>query len=82
MAITVYGADWCPMTTGTLAHLKDLGLEFDYIDIDHDKKAAAWVRDHNHGREKKPTLDINGNVLTEPSDDDLDEVLREAGLIS
>jgi glutaredoxin len=82
MAITVYGADWCSMTTSTLAHLKDLGLEFEYIDIEHDKTAAAWVRSHNHGREKKPTLDIDGKVLTEPSDDDLDEVLREVGLIS
>jgi glutaredoxin len=82
MAIKVYGADWCPMTTGTLAHLNELGLKFDYVDIDHDRKAAAWVRQQNHGREKKPTLDIDGTILTEPSDDDLDETLRELKLIS
>jgi hypothetical protein len=40
------------------------------------------VRQQNHGREKKPTLDIDGTILTEPSDDDLDETLRELKLIS
>lgn len=82
MAIKVYGADWCPMTTGTLSHLKELGLEFDYVNIDHDRKSAAWVREQNHGREKKPTLDIDGTILTEPSDDELDEALRGLKLIS
>ena len=69
------------MTVRTLDHLKELALEHEYIDVEHDKTAAKWVRDQNHGREKKPTLDINGTILTEPSDDDLDETLRELHLL-
>jgi len=81
MSVKVYGADWCHMTTDTLNCLKRLNVEFDYINIERDKQAAAWVREQNHGKEKKPTLDINGRVLTEPDDDELEEVLREMKLL-
>lgn len=79
--IKVYGADWCSMTKNTLAHLKELGLPFQYIDIDHDRQAAKWVAAQNDGREKKPTVDIDGVILSEPSDDELDEALEEKGLL-
>ena len=39
------------------------------------------MRAQNDGKEKKPTLDINGTILTEPDDDELDEVLREMHLL-
>jgi glutaredoxin len=81
MAVKVYGADWCHMTTDTLNCLKRLNVEFDYINIERDKQAAAWVREQNHGKEKKPTLDIDGRVLTEPDDEELEEVLREMKLL-
>jgi len=81
MSVKVYGADWCHMTTDTLNCLKRLNVQFDYINIERDKQAAAWVREQNHGKEKKPTLDINGRVLTEPDDDELEEVLREMKLL-
>ncbi len=82
MAIKVYGADWCRMTTATLAHLRHLGVEFDYVDIDRDRKAGTWVREQNNGREKKPTLDIDGTILTETDNDELEETLRELKLIA
>jgi glutaredoxin len=82
MAIKVYGADWCHMTRDTLYHLKRLGVEHEYINIEKNPEGAAWVRAQNDGKEKKPTLDINGTVLTEPDDDELDEVLRELHLLA
>ena len=82
MPIKVYGADWCHMTKDTLSHLKELGLDFEYINVEHDKHAAAFVRTHSHGKEKKPTLDIDGTILVEPDDDELDETLRKLKLLS
>ncbi len=73
--IKVYGADWCSMTRRTLEHLKERGIEYQYIDIDKDREAAKWVADQNGGREKKPTLNIEGEVLSEPSNHELDRVL-------
>ena len=79
--IKVYGADWCPTTKQTVAHLKELNVPYDYINIDRDRKAASWVASHNDGKEKKPTLDIDGEVLTSPSDEELDELLQAKGLL-
>ena len=78
--VKVYGADWCVMTKGTLDHLKKVGVEYQYIDIDKDKAAAGWVAKQNGGKEKKPTLDIDGQVLTEPSNGELDRALAKQGI--
>ncbi|MBC7927174.1 MAG: glutaredoxin family protein [Bryobacteraceae bacterium] len=79
--ILVYGADWCGMTRRTLKFLDDLGVEYKYTDIDNDQKAAEWVKEHADGKEKKPTVDVNGTVLVTPDDDELEEVLRAQNLL-
>ncbi|HEX4750673.1 MAG TPA: glutaredoxin family protein [Bryobacteraceae bacterium] len=81
-SVTVYGADWCPLTRSSLAHLDKLGVAYKYINIDQDAQAAKWVADHNHGKEKKPTIDIDGQVLTTPTDTELDSVLRRKSLLN
>lgn len=80
--VKVYGADWCSMTKRTLSHLDEVGVPYQYIDIDRDRNAAEWVKEQNGGKEKKPTLDIAGQVLSEPSNGELDEALQANGLFS
>lgn len=80
--VTVYGADWCPLTRAALMHLDKVGVEYKYIDIDEDPEAAKWVADHNDGKEKKPTIDVDGEVLTEPTDAELDDVLRAKSVLT
>ncbi|HEY4086068.1 MAG TPA: glutaredoxin family protein [Bryobacteraceae bacterium] len=70
--VTVYGADWCPLTKRAIAHLKHMKVDFQYIDIDQNPRAARWVREQNGGKEIKPTIDIGGEVLSEPSDAELE----------
>jgi mycoredoxin len=67
------------MTKRTLQHLDQKQIPYDYVDIERDGRAAKWVAAQNNGKEKKPTLDIQGYVLTEPSNEELDSVLREKG---
>ena len=67
------------MTKRTLAHLDRHHIEYEYVDIDHNRGAASWVAAQNGGKEKKPTVDIAGHVLSEPSNQELDKVLREKG---
>ena len=55
-------------------------IPYQYVNIDRDRKAARWVASQNGGKEKKPTLDIGGTVLSEPSNEELDKVLTEKGL--
>ena len=73
--VKVFGADWCPMTKRTREHLNELGVNYDYIDVEKNPKASAWVKEQNGGKEKKPTLLIDGEVLRTPSDEELDERL-------
>lgn len=54
--LTVYGASWCGDTRRTCAQLDAAKISYTYIELDHSLAAAVWVRDHNDGRERKPTL--------------------------
>ena len=80
--VHVFGADWCEDTRHTLAHLNAIGVEFDYTDVDEDPKAKQWVKQHNDGVQKTPTVDVKGTVLSVPADEDLDTVLRQHELLA
>ena len=82
MAVKVYGADWCGDTKRTRAYLDGQGVKYEYINIEQDAQAAAWVKEQNGGRERKPTVDLGGQVLSVPSDEELAGALREKGLIA
>jgi len=76
--VKVYGAGWCEDTHATRAHLDALGIDYQYIDVDADPEAQAWVAAQNNGKQKTPTVAIGGRILIEPENDELDEVLRDA----
>ncbi len=80
-AVKIYGTDWCEETQQTLSHLDELGVKYEYLNLDDDEKAAAWVRHQNDGKEQKPTIDIGGIIMTNPSNADLDIALRENSLL-
>ena len=73
---TVYGADWCEDTQRTREHLDKIGVAYDYIDIDEDKAAEAWITQQNHGKRKTPTVDLGGKILIEPTNAEVDDALQ------
>ena len=78
--VKVFGADWCSMTKRTRAHLDGKGIPYVYVDIDSDRESAKWVAAQNGGKERKPTLDIDGEILSEPTNGELDRVLAAKGI--
>jgi glutaredoxin len=80
--VKVYGADWCADTRHTREFLDRLGVAYEYVNIEEDARAREWVRAQNGGRERKPTVDVAGQVLGEPSDHELTSALRERGLMA
>jgi len=80
--VKVYGADWCEDTQRTRAFLERLGVAYQYVDIETDERAREWVREHNDGKERRPTVDVAGQILSVPSDHDLTGALRERGLMA
>ena len=79
--VKVYGADWCSMTQQTLSYLDGMKVPYHYVNIEKDDRAREWVKRQNDGKEKKPTLDVGGEILTEPSDDELESVLRRKRVV-
>jgi glutaredoxin len=79
--VEVYGADWCGDTQRTRRHLDSLGVPYQYINVEQDQQASAWVKQQNDGKERKPTVKIGAQVLAEPSDPELEQALRQEGLL-
>ena len=73
--IVVYGAHWCRDTKRTRRLLNRHGVPYTLVDVDEDTEAAAKVMNWNHGNLSTPTLDIEGRIVIEPSDEELAEVL-------
>ena len=70
--IAVYGAPWCPDCIRTKRFLDDQRLPYDYVDVDKNPDAAAFVREKNDGRQIIPTIMFpDGSFLVEPSNDEL-----------
>ena len=76
--VKVFGADWCPMTQRARERLQHLGVQYEYVDIEKDRDASEWVKAQNGGKEQKPTLLIDGEVLRTPSDEELEAALARA----
>lgn len=82
LGVKVYGADWCEDTRHTREFLDRLGVAYEYVDIEANDAAREWVREHNEGKERKPTLDVAGQILSVPTDHELTATLRERGLMA
>lgn len=81
--VKVYGTDWCGDTRRSRQLLDQLGVAYQYLDIDHDPDAERWVKDHNDGKLKRPTIDVAGKaILSQPSDAALKAALAHAGVVS
>ena len=79
--VTVYGANWCGDTKRTLRQLDNLGVAYDYIDVEQYEQASRWVKGQNDGKERKPTVKLGTEVLSVPSDQELERALREQGIV-
>ena len=79
--IKVYGADWCGDTRRTRKLLATLGVPYDYVDIDDDPAAEAWITEQNNGKRLTPTVDLGDARLFEPSDAELEAALRARSLL-
>jgi len=79
--VVVYGTIWCAATQAVRRHLERHGVPYRYVDIECDPAAAARLRWTTGGYLSHPTVSVAGEVLVEPSLDELDWALGRAGLI-
>jgi glutaredoxin len=69
---------FCPDVKRSREHLRTLNIEWVEHDIESDDDAARTVEQLT-GRRSVPTIVVGDAVVVEPSNEELDEVLRLAG---
>jgi thioredoxin reductase (NADPH) len=67
--ITVYGTTWCGDCRRSKQFLGEQGIHYDFVDIEKDAAAAAYVEEVNNGKRTIPVIVFpDGTTLSEPSD--------------
>lgn len=70
--ITVYGAYWCPDCRRSKQFLSEHQIGYEWVDIEQDEQARAYVEGLNQGKRIIPTITFgDGSFLTEPSNAEL-----------
>jgi mycoredoxin len=65
--ITMYATSWCGDCRFAKRWFDSHSIAYDYIDIEQDDNAAAYVVKVNHGRQSVPTIVFpDGSILVEP----------------
>ena len=69
MLLTVYGAMWCGDTRMARRVLDDKAFPYEWVDVDGDAEALAYVKEVSNGMSSIPVLLFeDGDVLVEPSE--------------
>lgn len=76
--IIVYGTVWCGDTRRARQFFEQNHIEYQWVDIDQDKTARAYVEEVNNGYRSVPTILFpDGSLLVEPT---VSELARKMGL--
>ncbi len=79
--VVVYGTQWCAATQKVRRYLDRKGVPYTYRDMDRDPEATKRVQWWTGGYASHPTLDIGGQILVEPSLEEVQQVLASGGWI-
>ncbi|MFT4305393.1 MAG: glutaredoxin domain-containing protein [Microbacterium sp.] len=80
-AVRMFGAEWCRDCRRTKAQLDELGIAYEYVDLDADPAAADVAREIS-GRTSIPVVVYpDATHQVEPSNADVEAKLRELSLI-
>lgn len=70
--IIVYGTTWCPDCKRSKQFLGEQRIHYNWVDIEKDVQAMAYVEEVNRGKRIIPTIVFpDGSTLVEPSNAEL-----------
>ncbi len=79
--VVVYGTSWCAQSQKVRRYLDRLGVPFQFRDMDYDPEATRRVQWWTGGYASHPTVQVGGQVLVEPSLNELDWALSRNGIL-
>jgi mycoredoxin len=75
--IVLYGTVWCSSTWFVRSFLDERQIPYQWVDIDQDPQAAAYVEEINKGYRSVPTIIFSdGSILVEPAQSELERKLQ------
>ena len=81
ISIGVYGTSWCAASQMVRRYLDRLGIRYIYRDMEHDLDSARQVQWWTGGSFSHPTIQIGGQILVEPTLNELDWVLSNTSIL-
>lgn len=79
--VIVYGTSWCAATQMVRRYLDRLGILYVFRDMERDPAAADRVRWWTGGYLSHPTVQVGGDILVEPSMEELQATLADHDLV-
>lgn len=81
--IVMYGTPWCGDCRRARRVFDQHQTAYDYVDIEQDDTARAYVEQVNRGSQSVPTIVFSdGSILVEPSSAVLTAKLQQLGLVA
>lgn len=78
-SIRIYTRGWCEDSHAAKDFLKQHHIGFEEIDIEKDPQAAQFVMNANGGKQRTPTIEVDGHIF-HASNFDSQKFAREFGL--
>ena len=73
--VSVYGSHSCPDTNRATRFLDAKGIPYEFKSVDDFPEYNDYIADLNGGKRVMPTVQIDNEVLINPTDDDLTAAL-------
>lgn len=77
--VVVYGTRWCAQTQMLRRYLERLGVPYEYVDLEQNPAATQQLRWWTGGYASHPTIYIGGEILVEPTVNELEWALSRRG---
>lgn len=76
--VSVYGSRQCSDTTRALAWLDGNQVQYEFKDVDESPELNGYITDLNNGRRVMPTIQIDNEILINPSEKELQQAVQQA----
>jgi len=79
--IIVYGAEWCAFCHQAMRYFDQLGVKYNYIDVDQDP-AKGMEAVQKSGQRGIPVIDLDGDIVIGFDRPRIDAALKSHQLVS
>lgn len=76
--IAVYGSRQCPDTSRALQWLDSEQVSYEFKDLDESPELDDYVADLNEGKRVIPAIQIDNEILINPTDQELASAVQQA----